>query len=158
MKIDPESGVVEFNREIILRPRMTRSDILSINTKWEEWTIVDNIPRAFRTIIELPNKGMSSKTILIVHVGLENRPMAFWDVAPWDITEGAQSRPEGKCTKRMRSWFNEAFKTKLPLKKEWGHIDASYDPWNQSTGVVCNYREGFSSDEEWSEYKKNNNY
>jgi hypothetical protein len=158
MKLDPESGVIEFTSKIVLRPGMTRDDILSIDTNWQEWNVIKNIPRAFRSIINLPNQGISPKTILIVYVGLEERPLAFWDVAPWDMAEGTQNRPEGKYNKRMRAWFETMFCTKLPLKKNWGHIDASFDAWNQSGGIICNYRERFDSDERWERYKKNNNY
>lgn len=158
MKIDPETGIMEFRPDLILYPGMTRTDILSINVDWEDWNVIDDIPRAFRTIIKLPNKGIGPKTILIVYVGLNNRPLAFWDVAPWDIAGGSQNRPEGKSTKRMRTWFKEMCGINLPLKREWGHVDASFDPWNQTAGVVCTYKERFGSDEEWVEYKKNNKY
>lgn len=158
MRIDPESGVIELTNELVLRPRMTREGIMALNVEWEDWVVFDGIPRAFRTIVKLPNKGISPKTIVIVYVGLENRPLAFWHIAAWDLVEGPQSRPEGKYTKRMRAWFTEMFGVKLPLKRDWGHIDATYDPWNQTAGIVCNYRERFSSDEEWSKYKKENRY
>lgn len=158
MNIDVDSGVIEFTREIVLRRGMTRRDILALDIEWQEWTVIKNVPSAFRAIINLPNKGITSKTILIVRVGEDNRPLTSWDVAPWDLTEGKQSRPEGKSTKRMRSWFKDTFEIGLPLKRDWGHVDASYDPWNQSTGVICNYREAFSSEMEWSEYKINNAY
>ena len=158
MKLDPESGIIELTHELVLRPRMTRQDILAMNVEWENWAVIDDVPRAFRTIIKLPNKGISPKTIVIVYVGLDNRPLAFWDIAAWDLAEGTQSRPEGKCTKRMRAWFKETFGVGLPLKRNWGHIDASYDPWNQSAGVICNYRERFSSEEDWTQYKKENKY
>ena len=158
MKIDSETGIIELTPVLALRRGMTRRELLSINVGWEEWDVVDNIPWSFRTIIKLPNKGISPKTILVVHIGLDNRPLTFWDMAPWDLIEGTQSRPEGKCTKRMRAWFKETFGTDLPLKREWGHINANFDPWNQSTTVTCNYRERFDTDEQWSEYKKNNGY
>jgi hypothetical protein len=158
MKIDPKSGIIEITSELILCPRMMRRDFLSINIEWEDWDIVDNIPRSFRTIIKLPNKGISPKTVLVVHGGLDDRPITFWDLAPWDLMEGTQSRPNGKHTKRMRNWFKDAFGVGLPLKREWGHVDAYFDPWNQTASVICNYRERFDSDAKWSEYKKNNGY
>lgn len=158
MKIDPETGVVKFSKELILRPGMTRSDVLSMSVHWEDWNIIDDIHRAFRAIIKLPNKGISSKTILIVYVGLENRPLAFWDVVPWDIADGTQGQREGKVTKRIRSWFEEMANVRLPLKREWGHVDAGFDPWNQTGGIVCNYRERFGTEEEWLRYKRENKY
>jgi len=158
MKIDPDTGIIEFLPELILRPGMNRREILALDVGWEDWNVVDNVPWAFRAIIKLPNKTISPKTILIVYVGLDDRPLAFWDVTPWDLVNGKQNRPEGKCTRRLRAWFKESVNVSLPIKKKWGHVDASFDPWNQTGGVVCNYRERFNSDEEWSEYKKNNKY
>jgi hypothetical protein len=158
MNLDLKSGVIKITPKMILRPEMTRNDILEIDVGWQDWNIIDGTPRAFRSIIELPNKGMSPKTILIVYVGINNQPLAFWDLAPWDITAGTQTRPEGRYTKQMRVWFNEMFGVSLPIKRDWGHIDASFDPWNQTAGILCNYRERFSSDEEWAKYKKENKY
>lgn len=158
MKIDSKTGVMEFTSELVLQPGMTRSQILSLNVEWEEWTIIDNIPRSFRTIFQLTNKGANSKNILVVYVGTENRPISFWDLGPWNGADGEQNRPEGKYTKKMRIWFKSISGVDIPLKREWGHIDASFDPWNQSAGVICNYRERFESDEEWSRYKKNNKF
>lgn len=158
MKIDADSGIIEITPELAIHPGITRSDLFSMDVKWEEWDVVDNIARSFRTIFKLPNKKISPKTLLIVHIGLDDLPVTFWTLAPWDLVDGTQSRPEGKYTKRMRVWFKESFDVKLPLKREWGHIDAYFDPWNQTASVICNYRERFDSDERWRQYKKDNNY
>lgn len=158
MKIDPQTGVMEFSSKIVLRPGMTRSQLLTIDVEWEEWDVVDNVPFSFRTIFKLPNKGLSPKIILVVFVGIENNPLDFWTLGPWDAPEGTQARPDGKYTKWMRRWFQDMCTVGLPLKREWGHVDASFDPWNQSASIVCNYRERFNSDEEWDKYKKDNNY
>lgn len=158
MKLNSQTGVIEFASNIILRPGMNRNDLLSINVDWEEWEIVENSVISFRTIFKLPNKGMSPKTILIAYVGEESEPLAFWKIAPWDRLDGTQNRPEGKCTKRIRTWFKDMSGITIPLRKEWGHIDASFDPWNQSATIVCNYRERFGLDEEWSQYKRENKY
>ena len=77
MKLDAETGVVEFLPELILRPGMNRQEILALDVDWKEWNVVENIPWALRVIIKLPNKGMSPKTIVVVHVGLENCPLTF---------------------------------------------------------------------------------
>ena len=47
-----------------------------------------------RALINLPNKEINPKTILVVHVEIANRPIAFWDIAPWDLTDCSQNRPE----------------------------------------------------------------
>jgi hypothetical protein len=158
MRFDPTTGSIEFPCGLVLRRGMTRQQILSSNTKWEDWTVIEGVPHAFRALIDLPNKGLSSKTILIAHVGTDTSPLAFWDIAPWDIADGAQNRPEGKYTKRMRLWFQETFGEILPLGGDWGNIDASYDPWNQSTGVICNYRERFATNKDWLEYRCRNKF
>ena len=119
---------------------MTRAEILALDLKWEEWIVVDDVPYAFRALINLPNKGISKKSVLIVRVGLGVHPITSWNLAPWDLIDGKQSRPEGKHTKRMRAWFFELFGVQLPFQGPWGQIDSSYDPHNQSTTVVCNYR------------------
>lgn len=158
MKFDTNTGIIEFTPKLILRPGITRKEIKSMNANWEDWSIIDGAPRALRCLINMPNKGISKKTVLIVHAGIDDRPLAFWDVAPWDLADGSQNRPEGKYTKRMRAWFKEMFNTNLPAGGEWGHIDSSYDPWNQSTGIICNYRERFNTEKEWLEYRSNNNF
>lgn len=158
MRFDPKSGEIELTKEIRLRRGMTRKEVLSLKAQWEEWMVVDGIASGFRTVLNLPNKGISPKTILIVYVGLDPDPITFWDLGPWDLVDGQQSRPEGKYTKRMRTWFFEAFNVKLPAGGDWGHIDASHDPWNSSTAVVCNYRERFDSDGDWQEYRRNNKF
>jgi hypothetical protein len=159
MKIDLQTGVVEFTPDLILRPGMMRNELLALNVNWEEWDIIKKIPFSFRTIFKMPNKGMSPKTILVVYIGVGSEPIQFWGLVPWDRAGGSeQNRPEGKHTKKMRAWFREMSDIGLPIRKEWGHVDASYDPWNQSAGVVCNYRERFGSEEEWKHYKKDNKY
>lgn len=158
MKFDPATGIIELTPGLNIGPGMTRKDLLAMNVKWEDWTEVDGVPRAMRALINLLNKGINPKTILIVHVDIANKPIAFWDIAPWDLTGCTQNRPEGKCTKRMRAWFKAMSGIALPLGRGWGRIDASYDPWNQSSGVVCNYRERFATDEQWFEFRRNNEF
>jgi hypothetical protein len=158
MKFDPHTGSIEFAEGLYLRRGMTRSEVLGTTAKWEDWIVIDDIPRAFRALINLPNKNIGASTILIVYVGIPDRPIAFWDLAPWDLTDGVQNRPEGKYTKRIRIWFEDMFKTKLPVGGDWGHIDASYDPHNQSVGIICNYRERFPTDTDWHDYRKRNKF
>lgn len=158
MKFDTKTGTIELADELSLHRGMTRKEILKTSATWEDWIVVEGVPHSIRTIIKLPNKKISAKTILIVHVSPNEYPLAMWDIAPWDLAQGVQNRPEGKCTKRMRKWFLEMFDVQLPCGGDWGHVDASYDPWNQSTGVICNYRDGFESEDEWDKYRKENQF
>lgn len=155
---DKNTGSINLTPELSIDRGMTRQDILEKAVNWESWNVIDGVASAYRTIIKLPHKNISSKTIVIVHVGTSNSPIAFWDIAPWDLASGVQSRPEGKYTKLTRKWFFDVFHVNLPFGSEWGYIDASYDHWNQSAGVVCNYREGFETHKEWSEFRRENKF
>lgn len=154
MNFDSKTGSIDFDPALFLRPRMLCSEVLALPIKWEEWMIVDGVTHSYRALLKLPNKGMSSKTILIVHVGPGTNPLGLWTLSPWDLIEGKQSRPEGKCTKRLRIWFQEMFGVKLPVKGEWGDLDACYDPWNQTTSVVCNYVETTGDRASWEESRQ----
>lgn len=157
MKFDQNTGKLDLFPGLCIRRGMTSKDVLATSAKWEDWAVVYGVPQAMRTIINLPNEEISQKTILIVYVSQYNNPITFFDIAPWDLTEGIQNRPEGKYTKRMRNWFKTMFKVSLPCCGDWGHIDASYDHCNQSTGIICNFRERFLDDDDWNLYKIRNN-
>lgn len=152
------SGSIEFATGLVLHRNMSRLDILNMATQWEDWIVVHGVPSAYRTIMKLPNRGSSSKTILIVYFGILDGPLAFWMLAPWDLSDGAQKQPEGKYNKRMRKWFFENFHAVLPCGDDWGQVDATYDPWNQSTSIACNYRERFSTEDEWRKYRNENKF
>lgn len=155
---DKNTGEICLTPELRIRRGMSRKDILAMAVNWEDWILIDGIPSAYRTIFNLPNRHMSPKTILIVHVGTLDVPLAFWSIVPWDLVDGAQKRREGKNTKISRKWFLEMFNSTLPTGGDWGDIDASYDHWNQTVKVVCNYRERFKTDKEWKEYRRENKF
>lgn len=158
MKFDQNIDTIVLSPQLCLSPGMTRKEILAMSDNWEEWVVNDGVPVAFRTVMSLPQNGKYTKIVLIVYVGTEERPIAFWNLGVWDLMDGKQNRPNRKYTKRMRNWFNETFGVKLPLGREWGHIDASYDGWNQSTTIVCNYRERFGTEQEWQNFRKLNRF
>lgn len=154
MKFDPQTGNIEFANGLYLYRGMTRKDVMNMKANWEDWNVVNGIPHALRALIKLPNKGISATTILIVRVGFLEHPIGSWVLAPWDLIEGVQNRPEGKYTKRMRAWFEEMFDSKLPVGGDWGIVDATYDPHNQTATILCDYRESFTSDAQWLDYRK----
>lgn len=158
MKFESNTAAIDLLPGLSLHRGMKRSEVLATSAEWENWNTIDGVSTALRTIINLPNKNMSSKTILIVYVRPEGLPIAFWDISPRDLVKGVQNQREGKYTKQMRNWFKTMFDTKIPCGGEWGHLDSSYDPWNQTAGIVCNYRERFTDEKDWNLYKSRNKF
>jgi len=156
MKFDSSTGCIDILPGLSLGRGMTRKDVMASSADWEEWDFFDNAAIALRSIIRLPNKNVSPRTMLVVYVRPEDQLIAFWNISLGNVSNGPQKRPEGKYKNLMRSWFKDMFDTQLPCSGEWGHIDASYDPWNQYAGVVCNYRERFIDEHDWNVYKSQN--
>ena len=143
---------------------MTRADLLSMGVPCEDWIKTkDGVTVAYRLILKCKACAELGKIYLIVFFQEKGHDdcggfLDFWDLAPEKIMDGYQSKPNGKYTEQMRNWFSQQCGVKLPIKKEWGHLDASYDPWNQTSAINCNYKERFDSEQEWAEYKKWNRF
>ncbi len=158
MKLDPETGRLEIFPSLHLHRFMTRTQLFSMESGWEEWSTRQDQVTRYRKILDIPELKALRKTILIVTFALDDGFIHTWDFSSWELTDGYQNRPEGKRTKDMRKWFKEAFDVDLPIGGNWGNVDATYDPHNQSTGIVCNYRELFTSEEDWKNYRQRNKF
>lgn len=158
MDFDKTTGTINLTAQLQISPATTRAQLLQSHSDWEEWTVVNNVAMSFRTILTLPESRRCKKVVLIVNVGGDDMPIAFWSLGAWDLIEGPQSRPEGKYTKRMRQWFEDSFNVRLPASGPWGLVEASYDHWNQTSMIVCNYRQRFKTEAEWNEFKSLNKF
>lgn len=158
MKFDTQNGSLDLPDGIGIHRGMVRAEVLATFNKWENWNDSEDGPRALRSIINLPNKNMSPKVILIVFFLAENQVIAGWDISPWDLADGREYHRVGKYLKRMRNWFKDMFNVHLPWGGAWGHVDARHDFWNKSAGIVCTYREGFADEEKWRLYKSSNKF
>lgn len=158
MDFDTATGTLTLTPQIHIVPNTTRAHLFQSHTEWEEWAVIDNVAMSLRTILSLPTSHKHKKTVLIVNVGTGDAPVAFWSLGAWDLIEGPQSRPEGKYTKGMRRWFQDVFNLKLPASGPWGFVDASYDPWNQTSMIVCSYRNRFKTETEWHDFRRLNKF
>ncbi|TDR42423.1 hypothetical protein DFR29_1086 [Tahibacter aquaticus] len=151
-----DDGTFQVQADLVLRPGMRHAELLAQPGEWEQWLFFDGAPVAWRRVFDADGGKKPEKTVLIVTFDGADGPMAKWQIAPWNLMDGAQSRPEGPHTKALREWFERRHGCALPLSRDWGHVDAAHDPHNQVTLVVCNLREGFASEREWQAYRNRN--
>jgi hypothetical protein len=159
MNFDRDTGQIDLLPGLRLHRGMTQLEVLATTAEWEDWHEIDGIPTAFRTIIRLPNKDISARTILIVYFNLEDKVMTRWEILPRDLADGSQYHRAGKYLKRLERWFREMFGTKVPCGGDWGYLHTSpYDFRNDSAAILCIYREAFINDENWNLYKRNKKF
>ena len=160
MNVDNITGAFFFNRMLALTPFITKKEIMENDTlNWEAWPDKGDNTVSYRAIFN--TKGnIQGDIYLIIHFIQSDDMSAIisgWSFAPYKLIAGEQKKPEGKVTKRLREWFKEQTNTNLPIYGAWGHIDATYDHWNCSGAICCNYRSGFKDEKSWKEYCKWNN-
>lgn len=148
-----EDGRFTIEPGLSLWPGMRSEDLLAQPGEWEPWLQADGKPVAWRRVFEAATAKKPEKTVLIVGFAGPQGVLASWQIAPWNLMDGAQSRPEGPRTQALREWFQRRHKVELPLGRDWGHADAAHDPHNHVTLVVCNLREGFGSEREWQAFR-----
>jgi hypothetical protein len=151
-----QDGTFEIQPGLVLVPRMRRDQLLSQSGDWEPWLFHEGATVAWRLMFTASGGKKPEPTVLIVTFYGPDGPMIRWEIAPLNIMEGAQSRPEGKHTRELREWFERRHGVALPCSGDWGLADASHDPHNQVTLVVCNLREGFDSEAEWKDFRRRN--
>lgn len=64
MKFDSSTGNIDILPKLSLGRGKTRNEVAACPTEWEDWNIIDGVPNALKTIVRLPNKNISRKTIL----------------------------------------------------------------------------------------------
>lgn len=151
-----ENGTFEVRPGLVLTPGMHHEQLLSQPAEWEPWLFYEGATVAWRLLFAADGAKKPEKTVLIVSFDGADGPMVMWQIAPLNIMDGAQSRPEGKHTRALREWFARRHGATLPLSGDWGLADAAHDPHNQQTEIVCNLREGFRSEAEWKDFRKRN--
>lgn len=139
MNIDPKNGTLTINEQIKLFKGMNKLELLISSGIFEIWTEHQNIPASYRSIFKNPG-NKTEEIILIVYIDLTTDSIQGWDLGPTKGANGFQKQPEGKYTKNMRNWFFKNFSENLPLSGNWGFVDASHDPHNQTTSIICNYQ------------------
>lgn len=127
--------------------------------KWEAWPDKGDKTVSYRTIFDIKGHKQGAIYLIVNFIQCNdiNAIIGSWNFAPEKLIDGEQKKPEGKVTKRLRDWFKEKTNIVLPIYGSWGHIDASYDHWNCSGTICCNYRSGFRDDKSWKDYCKWNN-
>lgn len=151
-----QDGTFEIRPGLVLTPGMRHGQLLSQPADWEPWLFYEGATVAWRLLFDAPGGKKPERTVLIVTFCGAEGPLARWDIAPLNLVDGAQSRPEGPRTRALREWFERRHGTALPLSRDWGHVDAAHDPHNQATLVVANLREGFDSEREWQVFRNRN--
>lgn len=156
MKFNINTGELTIPPLLHLYRGMKRKDMLSQELSWEVWMEIQCQPTSYRALLPMPDRRSGKKIIIVVFFDLNDGPLTEWDMQPLDgQLDGPQKRPEGRYTKLARAWFREIFGIDLPKGGDWGDIDAAHDVRNQTTSIICNYREGFSTEEKWQEYRRN---
>lgn len=151
-----DNGTFEIRPGLVLTPGMRAGQLLGQAGNWEPWLVHDGLPVAWRLAFEASGGKKPEKTVLIVTFHGADGSMIKWQIAPWNIMDGAQSKPEGPHTRALREWFLRRHGAALPLSGDWGFADAAHDPHNQVTLVVCNLREGFDSEADWKDFRRRN--
>lgn len=142
MIFDLETGVLNFNKRVMLGPRITKKDLLhNTNVRWEGWPEKkDNKTVSYRTILK--GDYDFGDIYIIIDFLVPNDPdsiLRSWRFAPEKLLMGKQNKPEGKITRALREWFKTNSGIVLPVSRGWGHVDAAYDPHNLTGTIVCNY-------------------
>ncbi|WP_340608145.1 hypothetical protein [Xenorhabdus bharatensis] len=149
--------IIENN--ISLTDKSTKRNIINSTYNWEEWIKnFNNETVSYRLLLDKP-KNKYGRLFLIVTFTVpinEKSLLCSWHLAPEKLINGKQNNPKGKVTNNLKKWFYEETGTKLPIRRENMHIDASYDPWNYSGVIVCNYRSNFENEKAWKDYCKRN--
>lgn len=139
MKLDAVNGNLTINKNVNIYRGMTKSALLDNPVDFEIWIEYENIPVAYRKIFSRPAIE-TEEIILIVFLSFPSSLVEGWHFGPTAGTEGLQKHPEGRYTKIVRRWFLKNFAQNLPLIGDWGCIDASHDPHNLTTSIICDYK------------------
>ncbi|WP_395306468.1 hypothetical protein [Enterobacter sichuanensis] len=142
MNFDAENGVLKFNKRVLLGPRVTKTELFNnTNVRWEGWPEKkDNKTVSYRTILKGDHEF--GDIYLIIDFLVPNDPNSIirsWRFASEKLLMGKQNRPEGKVTRCLREWFKTKSTIVLPVSREWGHVDAAYDPHNLTGTILCHY-------------------
>lgn len=135
-----KDGYFSVKESITLFRGMKRKDLHATSQNWEVWIRHENEEIAYRAIFKIKNSTM----IIICFFEGNDGTIKFWDFGPAKGTNGFQSRPEGKYTRKVRRWFLDEFGITLPQSGPWGEIDACHDPHNHTTSVFCTYQQSQS--------------
>jgi len=145
MEFNSNTGELVVNENIRLAKYMNRAALLKTSRNWEIWMTRGNEISAYKLVFK--PEGLNEEIILIAFMNCDDDHIGSWHFSPSNGMDGKQPRPEGKFTKKMRTWFIKNFQKKLPIIGEWGRIDAAYDYHNQTTLIVCHYRNTLTSQE-----------
>ncbi|HDC4667019.1 TPA: hypothetical protein O8U43_004486 [Enterobacter cloacae] len=157
MYVDNITGEICFHKNLALTPFITKKEIMESNClNWEPWPDKGDKTVSYRTIFDIKGNKQGDIYLIVNFVQCNdiNAIIGSWSFAPAKLIDGEQKKPEGKVTKRLRDWFKEKTNINLPIYGSWGHIDASYDYWNCSGTIFCNYRSSFRDDKSWKAYCK----
>lgn len=154
MFFDSETGLIEFGNKIRLDTKITKNELLKGGLLWEGWPEKkENKTVSYRLIMKGDKEHGDIYLIVdFIHPNDPTSQLSGWRFAPDKLMIGEQKKTDGKVTRRLREWFKEKTKIKLPVYGSWGHIDAAYDPHNHTGTIVCNYRQGFINDDAWHDY------
>jgi len=145
MSLKYAMGELIFNDSLILTPKTTKDELMSIpGFVWESWP--DNIEDtvSYRSVFSLKNNN-SGDIYLVVSFfesGNSDAVISRWSFAPEKLLMGEQKSLTGGITKILKRWFKEQTRTSLPLNGVWGSIDVAYDVYNRTATINCHYRSG----------------
>jgi len=152
MKFYADDGTLEIWDDLILRRGMIVPDFLaSSRLEWEGGG--RNSDSAQSTFDLFPN-GVNKKVFLYVRYSVKTGIIWQWAIGSRDVNstlvpwEEGQRKPR-RIVKLNRDWFNKTFSARIPVKAQWGRIDAHYDKRNNGAWVECEYKEYLDID--WSQ-------
>jgi hypothetical protein len=157
MKFDPETGTLEVADLVLSRHANVPNLVEKSRLKWEDWSY--GKMGGFRAIFDMQYaNGKKVEVIFIINFRKENGEIFRWKIGPSNLISNETWGTKKRLIKANREWFEKETGVKLPVRKNWGEVDAFFDPHNLTAIATCLYREflddGKPSDAEIQEQLK----
>lgn len=150
MKIFSKDDELIISDDLVLSSKKSQKDTIKKNLNWEPWLKnPDGDVVSFRLVLNAKEEKYGNLFLIVTFNSpiTDESLLCSWFMAPEKLINGKQSKKDGAITKNLRKWFYEKTFVELPAEGEWGHIDASYDPWNSAGLIVCNYKPSFKNND-----------
>ena len=145
MSLKYAAGELVFNDSLILTPKTTNHELMSIpGVVWEPWPDNGCGTVSYRGFFPLKNNNSGDVYLAasFFESGNSGALISHWSFAPEKLLMGEQKSLTGGITKILKRWFKEQTRSSLPLSGVWGSIDVAYDVYNRTATINCHYRSG----------------
>lgn len=137
MSFDVECGSLRLADGLHLHRALRRDDLVHDGRYWEPWLHYRDQAVGYRWRWQ-PTRRREALVAIVVFWP-DGGALREWHLAPAQLSDGAQARPDGPRTRALRDWFLSRHGAALPCKRAWGEIDATHDPRNLSSAILCSY-------------------